>query len=415
MTSKPIGQSLAGACFIWIMMTASVIPWRQGDYFSGGLDPVVVMKALISVIALGLAVAVLRHRPTAHPVRGWPVMILLLFVAVSVVGAFAGGNLSASIVLALRLSLLSATIIVMSMAFDRHVVIRSAMIAMALVGLGSAATGIRDFLSGGRLGSSVPPLSPNAISMLTGLPAIACFHEIVKGRGNKWLFLGLVVLSATLVATGSRTALLAYGVALFLLLLHLRRLTQPVAASLIAAVPILITFLMFSPILQRVTERESQGSDATLNSRTIAWSAVLEWPLGSWQKWLGQGLSVKTVPVVGQYWDNQVLDSSWISALAQAGIIGTVLLAALCIFAVVLSMRSKTLRSLTTPLLLFILIRSFLENGLTESSPAYMMFLLIILMTAKTRPTSIPQESKVGHVKEFSAGAAFPNQQGTGP
>lgn len=412
MTQKPTEQSLAGACFIWIMMIASVIPWRQGDYFSGGLDPVVIMKALLSVIALGFSVLALKRSSGGYPLRGWPVMILILFVAVSVVGAFAGGNLSASVVLAVRLSLLSATVIVMAMAYRRSVLLQSVMIAMAVVGLGAALTGMPDFLSGGgRLGSSIPPLSPNAISMLTGLPAIGCFHELVKGRGNKWMFVALLALSAVLVATGSRTALLAFGISLLAIVLHLRQVKPPVAAALIASVPIILSFIMFSPILQKVTERESQGSDATLNSRTIAWSAVLEWPMESWEKWIGQGLSVKTVPVVGQYWDSQVLDSSWISSLAQSGIIGTVLLAALCIFALVCSLRSKKLRSLTTPILLFIFIRSFLENGLTESSPAFMMFLLIILLVAKTRPTRFPKKSKVERVDDGVSGAQFLSTQ----
>ena len=40
------------------------------------------------------------------------------------------------------------------------------------------------------------------------------------------------------------------------------------------------------------------------------------------QTWFGQGLAQKKISVAGQWWDTQLLDSSWISAVVQGGYLG---------------------------------------------------------------------------------------------
>ena len=84
--------------------------------------------------------------------------------------------------------------------------------------------------------------------------------------------------------------------------------------------------------------RGGAESITTLSSRTIAWSAAFDYSDSAWVRMMGAGLAKKEIPVVGQYWETQVLDSSWISALVQAGRVGMVLLGVWLVWAFVTSL-----------------------------------------------------------------------------
>src|SRR5690606_42051061 len=58
---------------------------------------------------------------------------------------------------------------------------------------------------------------------------------------------------------------------------------------------------------------------------------------------------------------------SWISLLAQSGIIGTVIAAVWIAGVVFRAMKTAKARTLYLPLLAFILVRSFMENGLIDA------------------------------------------------
>lgn len=411
--------AVAGSGLVWLTLIISVIPWRQGDYYSGGLDPVVIAKGMLQIMALAWAVSFMPRIGERYPVKGLTLMLFGAFVSISVIGALAVGDLTASVILAVRLFLLALTIVVLVRVFSAKELLTSIVLAMSVVGVGSALTGLGQFGVTGRLGSTIPPLSPNAISMLVGLPALAFFHEIVHGRSTRWLVAGFFVVTGMLFATGSRTALISFCISIAIILLHVRRLPRSVAASFILLIPIGFAVAAYSSIFGQVLVRTTGGSNATLNSRTIAWGAVLGTPVETWQRWLGSGLSVKTVPVTGQYWPDQVLDSSWISALAQSGVVGTIILAIMCLLCIRSSLRANQLRSFTTAALVFVLIRSGLENGLTESSPAFMVFFLISLLVEQSRlggemsfsPPS-RDSTRMGSMSEFVHQVGFDSSAG---
>src|SRR6185312_16425457 len=91
---------------IWLLVVVSLVRWRQGSIYSGGADPVVVIKAMIQCVALLAAVVVLIRTPVRQPVGGRSLGLLLLIVAVSSIGAYAQGTTAPSTVLALRVLLL---------------------------------------------------------------------------------------------------------------------------------------------------------------------------------------------------------------------------------------------------------------------------------------------------------------------
>ena len=72
-----------------------------------------------------------------------------------------------------------------------------------------------------------------------------------------------------------------------------------------------------------MTRGEDAARLATFSDRLFAWQAAVAPGSGrSGTQWFGGGLSQKTVEVTGQPWTEQVLDSSWVSALVQAGWLG---------------------------------------------------------------------------------------------
>lgn len=375
---------------IWLLLVASLVPWRNGVFYDGGLDPVVVGKAILQVCVLVMAGRLfLLHESSHRAVAGAPVVLFVFFAAVTCVGAMASGDQVASLVLAVQMLITGATVLAMVRVFPTEQLMAPMLGALGSVGVVAAISGLGAWGSTGRLGGEFPPLSPNAVAMLVGLPAIALVYDIVNGRGRMWKYCVLPVLFAILVATESRTSLGGFAVGVVIVLVRVRWLPRGVAAAMIAAIPIGFVILTYTPIIGDLLHHSNGASIATLNSRTIAWQAVLATPIDSWQYWIGSGLSVRTVAVPGQYWERQVLDSSWISALAQGGVIGFWILAAIAGLALWCGLRSMRWNSLLTAILVFVLIRSVLENGLTEASVAFVVFFTISLVVNRPRGSAV--------------------------
>ncbi|MFC7861119.1 O-antigen ligase family protein [Arthrobacter koreensis] len=369
---------------IWLLLLGSTVAWRKGFYYDGGADGVVLAKAACQALACVLAFALAARAPQRRKIPGRPFLLLFLFVSVSLLGAVAVGDIGASVVLAARLLLVAATVGFLLAASPTPSALKPLLVAMAIVGLVSAATGLPGLLAGQRLSGVIPPLRPNAIAMLCGVPAIALAHSILRGKGTfaRVTFLGILL--GSVLATESRTALLGLALAVALIVLALRRMRRVVAVGLLGLGTVMLPALLYTPALMNMVMRPGSASLLTLNSRTLAWETVLDTPARTWERWVGGGLSIKTVAVEGQYWDSQVLDSSWISALAQAGVLGTLVLAVWA-----LSLLSRSLRrapdSFLPAMLVFLLLRSFLENGLTEVSTSFLLFFAMSLVVWEPR------------------------------
>jgi hypothetical protein len=255
---------------------------------------------------------------------------VLTIVAASLIGANVEGELLPNLVLAVRIVLLAATIVLLVTSMPTEVLLSSMLAAMSAVALFAVVTAIPAFVSSrpARLSGGIPQLAPNELATLLLPPAIGLSFVIVRNGVRLVPMLGLAVLVAPLLATGSRAALLMLVVALLVQVLVARRLTAGTIALLLVGALAAYSVLAFSSALEQVALRgQGTGRLLTLNSRTISWQVVLGTPPTTWEWWLGRGLSVKSVPVVGQFWTRQVFDSSWISSLAQSGVVGTALLA----------------------------------------------------------------------------------------
>jgi hypothetical protein len=364
---------------VFLLVVLSVVPWRRGAIFDGGVDTVVIAKAIISFLAFGLALAV-RAASAHRGVVGLRSLALLAGItAVSALGAIGAGDPMPSLVLTVRIVIVAATVVVLVAAAPPRTALMTLLAAMGAVAVFSGLTGA---IIGGsdRLAGGIPEMAPNVLAGLAGPPLIAVALDLAS-RGIRWSSgSAFAALLAIVLATGSRTSLAVVLVGILLVLLHVRRLPASVMIVAIASVPAVFALFAFNDTVARSLSRgQSIDELATLSSRTVAWEAALATPFDTWDKWIGIGLAAKLVPVQERWRDEQVLDSSWVSIIAQAGIIGTALLLAWVVATVADSIRRRDLAMLTTPLLAVILIRSFTENGLIESSSTFLLFLAIAL------------------------------------
>jgi hypothetical protein len=367
---------------IWLMVLASLIPWRRDAFFSGSIDPVVISKAVLGVAAFLLALFVPGHESAKARVGFVGIAIVFFYCALSTAGGYAADSTIPALVIAVRLILLATTVLLVVHHFRAPVVLRSLLGSMALVGGIGALLGAGRVFSGRRLATDLPALNPNDLALLCAVPAIGLVYEMTTGRRSWTLRLPLLVaLVGAVWLTGSRTGLFAMVVGIVFVILSSGRARIRTIVCAIASVPVTFAILAYTNTLASVIVRDgaTQADLVTLTARTTAWQAVLNTPNDTWRRWIGSGLDLRQVKVSGQYWEQQVIDSSWISSLAQAGVIGVVLLATLTLLTVVWSVRARTLRGFTTPLLAFILIRSFLESGLLD---VYVTFVVFFTLSA---------------------------------
>lgn len=403
-------RRLAATVGIWVLVFASVVSWRQGVLYAGGVDPVVAGKAAVAVAALACAIVLRRTSRTPRAVGMWPAALVLLIAAFSLVGAAGDGAIVSNLVLVARIVLLAATVVLLVGSTSIEVLLATMLSGMAVVGLVAAASGLPHLLaaSHGRLSGGIPQLAPNELATLLLAPAIGAVFLIVRSGIRPLPVIGLVVLTALIFATGSRTALLMLVVALLVQIVVVRRLTTGTIALLLVGALCTYLVLAFSSVLADVALRgQGTGQLLTLNSRTISWRVVLGTPPGTWDWWVGRGLAVKSVPVVGQYWSTQVFDSSWISSLAQDGVAGTVLLGVYVVGTVIGVARLGRVRALVAALVVTTLIRSVVENGLIESSATFAVFFALALVSwpgarAGRLPSASSPDREVGYPASYA-------------
>jgi len=360
----------------WILVVVSVLAWRNEAYYSGGLDVVVVAKAVLSVVALVRANSAWARAPQRSPIGIRSLLIIGAYLAVTVLGGWASSTLVSSTVLAARVAILAATVAFLVSAYRRLDVVRDLALALVLVGLFTALTGASS-LAHGRLTGGVLPVSPNQLAMMFGFPLVVLTWGITYGQRFKFDVAMAPVLMALIWLTGSRTGLAAAVLGVGLVIVTARRLPTAVLVGVVAAVPVAVYFLTATGFVAGYFGRGGTSNLSTLSSRTIAWQAAFDAPFEFWASMFGRGLSAKTVGVSGTYWDTQVLDSSWVSAFVQGGIIGMALLALWALLSLTATAGLPAPeRSLWLPLTAFALLWSSTASGLVD---AYVLFVIMFL------------------------------------
>ncbi len=84
-----------------------------------------------------------------------------------------------------------------------------------------------------------------------------------------------------------------------------------------------------------------------------------------------------------------MLDSSWVSLLAQAGLLGVLLIGLLVAWCVITAVTAASRRGLLLPLLTMFVIRTFTESGMVDSAMPFVLFVtLSALLTRRSRQAS---------------------------
>jgi hypothetical protein len=372
-------------------MVTSSVGWRRGQYFSGSLDPVVVAKAALSLLALGLALLAAQHRPRRRLGTG-SVWILALLLAGSVFGALTYGTVLASGVVAARVVILGVTVVLLLRTMTATGFFAALSWSCAATGLVAAVTGLPT-LSTGRLAGGIPQLSPNELALLASIVLLFVGWQTVVGTARWPQAVAAVVAVGIIWESGSRTALIMLLVALAVMALHIRRPPAGlvVGALLLAAVG--SAAAISTGVLTSFAERNGTGT-STLDSRFIAWRAAGSWAATLWQLAFGGGLSVKIINVQGQWWNEQPLDSSWVSALVQNGILGLLLAAAWVLWVLRGVLRApREHRVLFLGLLIYAVGRSFLESGLFDATPAFVAFFAVSLLAEGGSRSRLTEEN----------------------
>jgi hypothetical protein len=378
---------------VWVMLIVSLLTWRKGAFYNGGLDPVVAAKAMLVFIGLAISVNLMRRLGPRYVIGVTSVSLVAAYLAVTLVGAIATGSPFASLILAIRVGLVAVTVACLVVTCSTDLVLATFTNALTGIALALAVTGTTGGES--RLQGRLLPVSPNQLALLLGPPILLSLWRILQGRRRRFELLLLLVLLAMALATGSRTGLLGLLLGVFILVVLAPTVGTATFVSSTIGAPALFYVLAFTPVASRYFTREGEGKITTLNSRTIAWQSAFSGGKSFWENWFGGGLAIKTVSVTGSYWNTQVLDSSWVSAYVQAGALGMILLG---LWALATLWRSATSplphRSLLLAMAAYVLVRSFLENGLLDAY-ALNVLMLVPALLAEARPVK-PDEGRAG-------------------
>jgi hypothetical protein len=151
----------------------------------------------------------------------------------------------------------------------------------------------------------------------------------------------------------------------------------------LALAPVALWVLVGTDLVRSLLFRDQNAERlSTLSNRTIAWQAALAPRDSVWQTWFGGGLQLKRIEVPGQFWNVQILDSSWVSVLVQAGMAGLVVCALWVLYSALTTLRSPArLRALQLTLLVYLTLRGFLESGLFDASTSFILFFTTVMVT----------------------------------
>ncbi|MHA3723938.1 O-antigen ligase family protein [Leucobacter sp. HY1910] len=376
---------------LFALVVVGVVPWRKDTIYEGGADSVVLAKAAIAMIAFAGAV-ILRlrtHRPL--PIGLGPAGALSLVLLISLLGAFQVGNESATFVLVVRVCILLATVLLILPCAPWTHVLGCFLSAMGVLAVVAGVTGLGT-LSEGRLGGGVPELHPNDLAEVATVPLVGIIVHALRCGVQLRHFVAAAVLLTLVVASGSRSALLGLGLAAAVAVLTTGRLERRIVTVLLVCLPIAYIVTNFTGILGSLASRGgTNAAIGALDSRFDVWRLVLAWRWESWEKWIGIGLSVKEIEVDDKWLDSQVLDSSWVSLLAQTGVVGAAITAIVLIWCIIAALQSRSRRSALLPFLILLVVRSITESGLVDSATPFILLLIVAtLLTRRSRRDDIP-------------------------
>jgi hypothetical protein len=256
-------------------------------------------------------------------------------------------------------------------------------VIIASVWVGAVLAPGRAFATEGRLAGMVWPIPPPQVAhyaaVLMGATVVLWFCGLVAGRGTA---ITLIAAGAALVATHTRTALLALvlglvvaGASLFVGTARVRR------TAAVAVVAGLATWIVFSPLIVSWLARGQSGQDLSqLTGRTKVWAMLAQRHTTTLQEIFGTGLGNKS-------FNGLPIDSNWVATNLELGRVGVALVVALLIFLFLaaLARPAGPRRAIAVFLVVYCTTASFTETGLGDASP-YLLDLVVAASVAAGPP-----------------------------
>ena len=367
---------------IFLLLLVASVAWRKGTYFSGGVDAVVLAKAGLTVLAFLIAMLTPRPPGAWATIRAAPLLWLTAYLSVATVGALLDDGALPSFVLAARVGLLAVTLLLVLLSHPWLTVVSALAGSMLLLAAVGALTGLGSLAEEGRLYGGIPPLNANEICFLVSVPLVITFWRCVNEGGRWFEYAAVPALLGVVWLTGARTGLAALVLALLVVLALTPRIPSAVAALCAVAAPVVVYVAFFTTALSEFAGRGGIESIVTLNSRTVAWRSALDYH----DTWVGHvfggGLALKQVPVSAAYRSEQILDSTWVSAILQSGYFGLSLLLFILVSTVLAAIRVRSPhKSVVLALIAMMVVTSIVESGLFDTTPTFILFFVIVLLT----------------------------------
>jgi O-antigen ligase len=388
-TGRPLSLlgHITGAHVVWALLLTTTIPWRRDVLYEGGADSVVLAKAAISLVALALAIHLAGHAERKLPLPAAPVLMFFMYLSATVLGGYVNGTVAPAAVVAIRVAVLAVAVLFLLTRYPARTAMRYLVHVLALVVTVASISGFTAFH--GRLGGGLPPLKPNALAFLASVCAVWLLAKALAAQETNAEIVLLAASLGVVLLTGSRTSLAALFSAAIVMGLRATALRVVTFVTLAFLAPILAAIAIETDLLTAVFLRGGERSLATLSNRTIAWDAALLSDRDPWENWFGQGLTQKTISVPGQWWTEQLLDSSLISALVQGGLVGFVLVLLLTFStAVRAGFAPRDEGALWIGLIVLTGGRALLESGLFDATTALLVFLVSAIGCRTLAPRS---------------------------
>jgi hypothetical protein len=336
------------------------IPYRIGQLITQGALPA----------ALCVALTVNRRiliRPNIF------LFLLTLLVIEALIAALSdqSGHVTGTLYRTARLAGFTCTLWLLTPWWGRRdmLLLKCQLVSLALV-LGSVLLGLilapGRALAGGRLSGLFWPMPPTQVAdfaaVMIGLLVVLWFCSLASTR----LTLVIVALAGlVLILTRARTPLIGMAAGIVVAGLTLFTVNSRVRRFLAGAgVVLLIGIVTVSGFLTAWLTRGQKGEQlSNFTGRTEVWGALLAYPRDKLHQFVGNGLSNKS-------FEGLPIDSNWLAAYWDLGLIGVGLCAAMLLF-VAMNAYVQPLspqRALALFLVTYLLVRSFTETGLTDAS-----------------------------------------------
>jgi hypothetical protein len=237
--------------------------------------------------------------------------------------------------------------------------------------LGSVALGLivspGHAMAGGRLGGAIWPIDATQVAhyaaIAIGMVVIYWFCGQMRGRTTLLIVVFSMVI---LLLTHTRTAIVALiagllvgGLSLIAATPRVRRLFAAVAIGAVAA------FAAASSAITSWMARGQQSNELTnLSGRTGFWGPLLAYPRTLFQEIFGFGLSNGS-------FNGLPVDSNWMLSYQQQGLFGVVMCAVILVYLLITACFQSRggRRALALFFVVYCLIASFTEDGITDPSP----------------------------------------------